>query len=63
VADGQLSGITVFPGNIEAVFSLSNIAACFETTSSTLKPSFAFFIVDNAIDDVVIESFPNDMMR
>jgi hypothetical protein len=62
VADGQLGGITVFPESIDAVSSASNIAACCETTSSADKPAFALVVVNEAPEDVIIDSFPDDMM-
>jgi hypothetical protein len=58
VADGQLGGMTVFYESIDDVSSASNILACFETTSSATKPEFAFVVVDKAIGDVVIDTFP-----
>ena len=37
MADGQLGGITVFSGSIDAVASVSNIAACLEKKDHGLQ--------------------------
>ena len=54
MADGQLGGITFFSDSIDAVASLSNIAAALRKRITIYKPAFAFFVVDKAIEDVVL---------
>jgi hypothetical protein len=74
VADGQLGRTIVVPESMNAVSSASNIASCLETTSvaytpafafvsSAYKPAFAFIVLDEPTGDVIIDLFPDDMMR
>ena len=53
MADNQVDSITVFPESIDAVSSVTSIAACFEKTITAYKPAFAFVVADKAIEDVV----------
>jgi hypothetical protein len=62
LSDGQLGGITVCPERTNTV-SRRQVFTGFKSTSSAYRPALAFVVVDEAAEDVIIDSFPYEMMR